>query len=1305
MVTLQALPNEGWQFSGWQGDCDSNGTVIMSDNHTCQAIFSLLPVATPPPPSPEPTLTISVEGSGKVILDNQIECGTSCQRSYPQDSMVTLQASPNEGWQFESWQGECGNNGAVTMNSDHVCTAKFSAIPIFYKLSVSLAGREGEEGGKIVSWPVGIDCGTKCNASYLNNTVVSLAATPNNGWRLVGWQGDCNESGQVTMNSDHTCIAMFSPINRTLTITVSGSGKVNTPNAVECDKVCTDSYANGTSIVLTATPELGAKFASWGGDCDSNGNVTLDKDRLCVATFVTEDSDGDSISDDEEAGAPNNGDGNNDGTPDKTQSNVASLKDPQNGNYVTLEVNNKECNLQEIQKKVEAQSGQAFTPANLQLDKVKDLSAQAFNPASFQLDKILDDKCQQTDVTLFYYGDNNSFKEAYDKYGPKAPSFLLSQGVTQLPDIIFDTEVINGQPVTKLRANFKKEVAKGVATEKKGTMLFEKSTTVDENVGKVDISVVRKDDATGELCIEYGAYDNTAKLNQDYRVLGIAVSCKDHPKDGQGCFDQKPLCWADGELGKKNFVIEIIDNAIPSEADKKLILSIGKPSQAVNIENAVADLIIVDDDLSACPPNVKISPDLKCQANGQTITEPVNLPEGSRLENAIFNDTVVIHSGSRVDGGTFEGEVINQGMIEHAEFKSNVQNSGGRITNATIAAGVTITGGTLAGHIDNQGVLGGDLWLDDVVIEGGELQCIIMGSGTLQNVHISSLPYCDAYVSGFKLTGAIRGDVDKPLLLENVEILPGSHLINVILGENIILPEDVTLENVIFSANFHLTGGILRGNITGERKAPALLENVRVSAGCHLTDVTLGKKVTVAKGITLGGSITNQGGSLLEDVQLEGNTVLSGGQIKGKITGKVALNKGVENQALALLKNLEVLTGSHLKDVAIGENVILAVDVILENVKLPANFVMKGGQLRGIIIGQEDAPARLENVKIAAGSYLESVIIGNNVTLAENVRFGKNVCLGAWGIDALGQAVNTQTCFIGHLIADDLSSSSPVMLSNQDVKNVKVSSTIKIDPDHVGQAAEIVIWVEYNTSLVTGKPQKYARDDLGRWSLWVDDDPSKLPTASVYERLPEEIQEVLIYEGGLSTIAGEFTVYVGYRLSDGTLIYNGSNPIDAVVGNSASIDLKQGFRSVTSNAAKKTSYFMPVVENETGQIGNHLTFAQADTLKVLAKARVDAHDVGKPADILMVAVYRHNVEQVMFTRIGEKWQRWDETLESLQPAQSVKELPEILEVPVYQGSLKGMSGEFIVYVGYRLEEGVIVFNGGEPIHVMLVEQE
>jgi len=75
---------------------------------------------------------------------------------------------------------------------------------------------------------------------------------------------------------------------------------------------------------------------------------------------------------------------------------------------------------------------------------------------------------------------------------------------------------------------------------------------------------------------------------------------------------------------------------------------------------------------------------------------------------------------------------------------------------------------------------------------------------------------------------------------------------------------------------------------------------------------------------------------------------------------------------------------------------------------------------------------------------------------------------------------------------------------------------------------------------------------------------------------------------------------------------------------------------------------------------------------------------------------------VTYTRNGEAWEIWDGQLDSLPSAEYYRELPKTQEVSVYQGSLIGMPGDWIVMVGYHLSGGVLVFNGLEPIYVTVV---
>ncbi|ADR35745.1 hypothetical protein Ocepr_0285 [Oceanithermus profundus DSM 14977] len=78
-----------------------------------------------------------------------------------------------------------------------------------------------------------------------------------------------------------------------LSFSGSGSGKVRiTPPDVEFTAGTTQSYAAGTQVTLTATPDAGSTFLGWSGDCSGSGScvLTLDTDKRVTASFSTQAS-------------------------------------------------------------------------------------------------------------------------------------------------------------------------------------------------------------------------------------------------------------------------------------------------------------------------------------------------------------------------------------------------------------------------------------------------------------------------------------------------------------------------------------------------------------------------------------------------------------------------------------------------------------------------------------------------------------------------------------------------------------------------------------------------------------------------------------------------------------------------------------------------------------------------------------------------------------------------------------------------------------------------------------------------------
>ena len=178
------------------------------------------------------------------------------------------------------------------------------AIPISISFSVSVTGG-GTGGGAINSNPAGINCIVPdpaadpgglnrgdCFEAYVVGARVTLAATPDPGSVFAGWSGDCTGAGScvLTVGANKQVAATFNRATRfALVVNRVGGGTVTSnPLGINCGADCTETYAVGTRVTLTATPATGFKFTGWSGACTGTGNcvVVMSQVRNVIATFA-----------------------------------------------------------------------------------------------------------------------------------------------------------------------------------------------------------------------------------------------------------------------------------------------------------------------------------------------------------------------------------------------------------------------------------------------------------------------------------------------------------------------------------------------------------------------------------------------------------------------------------------------------------------------------------------------------------------------------------------------------------------------------------------------------------------------------------------------------------------------------------------------------------------------------------------------------------------------------------------------------------------------------------------------------------
>jgi len=153
--------------------------------------------------------------------------------------------------------------------------------------------RSGTGSGDITSSPVGIACGSSCSVTMLENTEVTLVATPATNAVFTGWSGSgCAGTGvcSVTLSGGPMIVdAGFEMVPTSLTVVKAGNGSgvvSSDPVGIDCGADCTELYDPGAVVTLRATPAVGSTFTGWsaGACAGTTGSCTMVVSGATTAT-------------------------------------------------------------------------------------------------------------------------------------------------------------------------------------------------------------------------------------------------------------------------------------------------------------------------------------------------------------------------------------------------------------------------------------------------------------------------------------------------------------------------------------------------------------------------------------------------------------------------------------------------------------------------------------------------------------------------------------------------------------------------------------------------------------------------------------------------------------------------------------------------------------------------------------------------------------------------------------------------------------------------------------------------------------
>ena len=99
-VTITASANEGYRFTGWEGNNSTNEslTITLNADQTLQALFELIPIY---------TLTVTTSEGGEVSNEGG---------EYQEGTEVEVTATPNEGYEFVGWEGSDETSSELTFS-------------------------------------------------------------------------------------------------------------------------------------------------------------------------------------------------------------------------------------------------------------------------------------------------------------------------------------------------------------------------------------------------------------------------------------------------------------------------------------------------------------------------------------------------------------------------------------------------------------------------------------------------------------------------------------------------------------------------------------------------------------------------------------------------------------------------------------------------------------------------------------------------------------------------------------------------------------------------------------------------------------------------------------------------------------------------------------------------------------------------------------------------------------------------------------------------------------------------------------
>jgi hypothetical protein len=198
---------------------------------------------------------------------------------------VAFTVAPDNGYRVATVAG-CGGSLDGAIYTTGPITDDCDVIATFAPGGYTVTPLAGPNGSISPSTPQVVNHGSTTSFTVTPDVSFHVDSVTGCGGSLVG---DMYTTGPIT--GDCTVAASFAINTYALTVTLAGKGEglvTSEPPGISCNDVCTELFASGTVVTLTATPQSGSAFVGWSGACTGDVSpcaVTVDQEKNVSAEF------------------------------------------------------------------------------------------------------------------------------------------------------------------------------------------------------------------------------------------------------------------------------------------------------------------------------------------------------------------------------------------------------------------------------------------------------------------------------------------------------------------------------------------------------------------------------------------------------------------------------------------------------------------------------------------------------------------------------------------------------------------------------------------------------------------------------------------------------------------------------------------------------------------------------------------------------------------------------------------------------------------------------------------------------------